>query len=133
MPTQSLDARPEVEIKPAQRMRANLELVTLGLGYLKFCFQVEEERLRSRRPSENAIRALRGEPVAPRIFQIQSHRDILRPESLYPLGHIAVIDIAAVDFHEVMEGVRPVPGTLARTGEFVMKRRASFSIECWQR
>jgi hypothetical protein len=32
---------------------------------------------------------------------IQTHLSILRPEGLDPLGHITIVDIAAVDLEEI--------------------------------
>jgi hypothetical protein len=60
---------------------------------------------------------------------IQTHLGILRPEGLDPLGHIPVVDVAAIDFEEIAEGRRIVARTLQCGGKFVMESRTGFLIQ----
>jgi len=65
----------------------------------------------------------------PQCRSIHAHLGILRPEGLDSLGHIAIVDVAAVDFEEIAECSRIVAGTLQRRREFVMEGGAGFLIQ----
>ena len=43
---------------------------------------------------------------------IDAHRVILRPQGLDPLTHVAVINVAAVNFQEIAQGRRIIPRAL---------------------
>jgi hypothetical protein len=44
--------------------------------------------------------------------RIETHSGILRLQGLNALGHVPVIDVAAVHFHEMVQGRDLVPGGL---------------------
>lgn len=45
---------------------------------------------------------------------IPSHLGILRPEGFDSLGHVAVVDVAAVNFEEIVERCRFISGSFER-------------------
>jgi hypothetical protein len=62
-------------------------------------------------------------------FQIETHRDILRLKSLNSLAYIAVIDVAAVNLHKIMEGGTLISGGLVSASEFVVQSHAGFPVK----
>src|SRR5215469_2217105 len=61
-----------------------------------------------------------------------SHRDILRLQSLDALANIPIVDMAAIHFHEVAKCRRFVARSLVRRGELIVQRHASFVVEIGQ-
>lgn len=59
----------------------------------------------------------------------RSHPSILRLQGLDALGNIAIVDVAAIDFHEVVEGITFVTGGLKGTSQFVMQSGAGVQIK----
>src|ERR1700688_5292638 len=59
----------------------------------------------------------------------KTHRDILRLQRLYALGYAAIIDVAAVYFHEVLEGRGSVAGGLMGGGEFIVESGARLFVD----
>ena len=66
-------------------------------------------------------------------LQIETHRDILRLNSLDPLAYIAIIDIASINLHKIMKGGTFVSGSLVSASEFVVQGHAGFAIKRWKR
>src|SRR5271169_1706833 len=59
----------------------------------------------------------------------KTHRDILRLQGLDALGDVAIIDIAAVNLHEMLESGGFVAGGLVSGGEFVVESGAGFFVD----
>src|SRR6266849_4974996 len=59
----------------------------------------------------------------------QTHQTILRPQGLDALGDIAIIDVAAIDVHEVLEGRWFVPGSFVGRAQFVVEGHARLTID----
>src|ERR1700741_376520 len=55
-------------------------------------------------------------------------RVILRLQSLNALGDVAIIDVAPVDVHEVLEGGSLVASRFVGGGQFVVKRDTGFAV-----
>src|SRR5580700_2261931 len=64
-----------------------------------------------------------------RCFEGKTHRAILRLQGLDALGDIAVIDVAAVNFHEMLKGRGFVAGGLVGGGQFVVQSGARFFVD----
>ncbi len=60
---------------------------------------------------------------------VQTHPAILRPEGLDPLGYIAIVNVAAVDFEEIAERGRIIARALERGGEFVVECSAGLLVQ----
>ena len=59
----------------------------------------------------------------------ETHRAILRLQGLNALGDVAIVDVVAVDVHEMLEGRRLVAGGFVGGGQFVVERDAGFAID----
>src|SRR5882724_9421291 len=59
----------------------------------------------------------------------QTHPAILRLQGLNALGDVAIVDVVAVDFHEVFEGGGLVAGGLVGGSQFVVEGDAGFSVD----
>ena len=59
----------------------------------------------------------------------KTHRAILRLQGLDALGDVAIIDVAAVNFHEVLERGGFVAGGFIGGGEFVVESGARFFVD----
>src|SRR5580658_148496 len=59
----------------------------------------------------------------------KTHRAILRLQGLDALGDVAIIDVAAVNFHEMLERGGFIPGRLIRGGEFIVESGARFFVD----
>src|ERR1700721_2682890 len=70
-----------------------------------------------------------GRMFATKAIGDEAHPAILRLPGLDALGHVAIIDVAAVDFHEVLECQGFVPGSFMGGGELVIQCGAGFLID----
>src|SRR5580704_10611060 len=59
----------------------------------------------------------------------QTHPSILRLQGLDALGDIAIIDVAAVNLHEMLEGRGFVAGGFVGGGQFVVQSGAGFFVD----
>src|ERR1700678_2665235 len=59
----------------------------------------------------------------------KTHQFILRLQGLDALGDVTIIDVAAVNLHEMLERGRFVPGCFVGSGEFVVERGAGFFVD----
>src|SRR6266568_7927675 len=59
----------------------------------------------------------------------KTHRDILRLQGLNALSNIAIIDVAAVNLHEVAESDRTVSRGFVGRAEFIVQRHAGVLID----
>src|SRR5271170_3078437 len=59
----------------------------------------------------------------------KTHRAILRLQGLDALGNVAIIDVAAVNFHEMLEGGGFVAGGFIGGGQLVMESGAGFFVD----
>src|SRR5580700_674325 len=64
-----------------------------------------------------------------RCFEGKTHRAILRLQGLDALGDIAIIDVAAVNLHEMLEGRGFVAGGFVGGGQFVVQSGAGFFVD----
>ena len=61
-------------------------------------------------------------------FRDKTHRAILRLQGLDALGNIAIIDVAAVNLHEVLEGRGSVTGRFIGCGQLIVESRPGFFV-----
>src|SRR5580693_5575292 len=59
----------------------------------------------------------------------KTHRAILRLKGLDALGNVAIIDVAAVNLHEMLEGGGLVAGGFIGSGQLVVERGAGFFVD----
>src|SRR5579862_3970087 len=59
----------------------------------------------------------------------ETHRRILRPQGLDALANITIVNITAVDFHEVFEGSIAILRAFVRSSQFVVQGCTGFLVE----
>src|SRR5258708_19331954 len=59
----------------------------------------------------------------------QTHRAILRLQGLNALGDVAIVDVVAVDIHEVFEGGGLVASGFVGGSQFVVQGDAGFAVD----
>ncbi len=84
--------------------------------FLQILWQVEEFQVgvRSAPPSHRAPEEQGMRKAVGCQKSINAHASILRLQGLDPLSHIAIIDVAAVNFHEIIQSQLFVSGSLVR-------------------
>src|SRR5579864_2239578 len=61
--------------------------------------------------------------------RIKTHSHILRLQGLNALGHIPVIDVTAIHFHEMVQGRDLVPCSLVRRSQLIVQSGAGIRID----
>src|SRR5580704_18354572 len=75
-------------------------------------------------PTERGLRKAPGYQRS-----INAHANILRLQGLNPLSDVAIIDVAAVNFHEIAQSEGLVSRGFIGRSQFVMQRGASLLID----
>src|ERR1700679_3935499 len=124
--------RRESEALPAPGCRLRQGRPTTGrltMGSWNRCSRTAPRNRAPRNWAWNGPRgSASGRRFATKAIGDRTHPTILRLQGLDALGHVAIIDVAAVDFHEVLECQGFVPGSLMGGSELVIQSGAGFLI-----
>src|ERR1700735_4298677 len=66
--------------------------------------------------------------VGGKCLRYKTHRAILRLQGLDALGDVAIVDVAAINFHEVLERRRFVAGGFIGGSELIVESSAGFFV-----